>query len=327
MKQFLEFLVLVLLFLSSCTPAQTPQSLPTSAPTFITLEPTSTVAVPSATHTAIVPTLTPEPEVCDPFVADYCISDGNFIFQRPITLPANPFVDPTYRYASTANGTREPHRGVEFQNKFGTPVHAAADGVVIFAGPDDKVLYSPWPNFYGNLIVLQHSDGLYTLYAHLSVIEAEVNQSVVAGEKIGEVGQSGAATGPHLHFEVRQGDGADYFSTNNPELWLVPNAGDNGQPLGAIQISIQEQDGPLISFAEVTLQKYDDQSQPVGNTLYSVTYEKTMLKDQEKDQENIAMSDLPSGKYRIAMQYNGQLSERWVEVKSGRLTQVVFVVK
>jgi hypothetical protein len=256
-------------------------------------------------------------------VADYCISDGHFIFQRPIKLPANTFVDPTYRYASTANGTREPHRGVEFQNKFGTPVHAAADGIVIFAGPDDKVLYSPWPNFYGNLIVIQHSDGLYTLYAHLSVIEAEVNQSVVAGEKLGEVGQSGAATGPHLHFEVRHGDAADYFSTHNPELWLVPNPADNGQPLGAIQISIQEQDGPLIRFAEVTLQKYDDQNQPVGNTLYSVTYEKTML----KDQENLTMSDLPSGRYRIAIQYNGQLRERWVEVKSGKLTQVVFVVK
>jgi hypothetical protein len=46
-----------------------------------------------------------------------------------------------------------------------------------------------------------------------------------------------------------------------------------------------------------------------------------------KDQENIVMSDLSAGKYRIAMQYNGQLRERWVEVKSGKLTQVEFVVK
>ena len=61
---------------------------------------------------------------------DYCITDGHFLFQRPIKSPANTSVDETYRYASTANGTRDPHHGVEFLNKFGTPVYAAGDGVV-----------------------------------------------------------------------------------------------------------------------------------------------------------------------------------------------------
>lgn len=254
---------------------------------------------------------------------DYCITEGHFRFQRPAHAPANTFVDITYRYGSTANRTRDPHHGVEFQIPFGTPVYAAGDGVVVFAGADEKAVYSPWPNFYGNVIVIQHPDRLYTLYAHLSKIDVAANQSVRAGEKIGEVGQSGSATGPHLHFEVRQGDGADYSSAQNPELWLVPNPGENGQLLGAMEIAIQNGQGQLVRFAEVTLQKYDDQNQPVGNTLYSVTYDNSML----SGEENIGIGDLPSGRYRIAMQYGGWYRERWVEVQSGRLTQVVFVVK
>jgi Peptidase family M23 len=315
-------LLIVLLFLFACTPAPTPQNLPASTSTIVTLHPTSVVVTPPATYTAIVPTLTITPEVCDPFLADYCISDGHFILQRPIKLPANTFVDPTYRYASTAHRKRDPHHGVEFLNKFGTPVYAAADGIIMFAGSDDEAVYSPWPNFYGNVIVMQHPDDLYTLYAHLSAINVHVNQSVVVGEEIGEVGQSGAATGSHLHFEVRRENVTDYFSTQNPELWLVPNLSESGQLFGAVQVSIQEQDGSLVKFAEVTLQKYNEQNQPVSNTLYAVTYENTA----PMGQENVAMGDLPTGRYRIAMQYVGQLHERWVEVKSGKLTQVVFVV-
>ena len=317
-------IVLILVFiLSSCASTPTPQNIPTITSTANIPQPTFTVVPSTATLTKVPPTPTSTPEICDPSQVDYCITDGHFIFQRPIQPPANTSVDTTYRYASTANGGRDPHHGVEFLNRFGTPVYASADGVVLFAGSDEQTVYGPWPNFYGNVVIIQHADELYTLYAHLSKINVISGQNVIAGEQIGEVGQSGAATGSHLHFEVRRGNPADYFAAQNPELWLIPNPDENGAPLGAIQIAIQNQEGQLVPFAEVTLQKSVDQNQPGGNILYSVTYEKSML----LGEENLALGDLPAGRYRIAMQYNGQLRERWVEVQSGKLTQVVFLVK
>ena len=315
----------VILFLASCAPAPTPQNLPISTATLVVFRPTFTFIPPSPTLT-FTPTLltqTSTPEICDPHVVDYCITAGHFIFQRPIKPPANTSVDITYRYASTANGTRDPHHGVEFLNKFGTPVYAAGDGLVVFAGPDRKAIYSPWPNYYGNVVVIKHANNMFTLYAHLSRITVDEGKNILAGEQVGEVGQTGVAIGSHLHFEVRRGDVENYYSTENPELWLIPNQDENGQPLGAIQISAATNEGQLVKRAEYTLQLYDHQNQPLGNPYYGVTYSADML----KAEENAAIGDLPTGKYRIVLQYNGQHLERWVEVESGKLTQVIFMVK
>jgi hypothetical protein len=267
-----------------------------------------------------MPTQTSTPEVCDPRAVDFCITVGHFLFQRPIKPPDNMSVDVTYRYASTANGTRDPHHGVEFYNKFGTSVYAAADGMVLFAGPDDQAIYSPWVSYYGNLVVIQHAGDLYTLYAHLSKVTVEAGKNIRAGEQIGEVGQTGVAIGSHLHFEVRQGNVENYSSTLNPELWLIPNHDETGQLLGALQISALGKDGNPVKRAEFTLQGFNAQSQPLGNIYYGVTYSADML----NEVENAGIGDLPAGRYRLVLQYNGQHFERWVEVKSGRLTQVVF---
>ena len=229
-------------------------------------------------------------------------------------------MDVTYRFASTANGTRDPHHGVEFYNKFGTPVYAAGDGVVVFAGPDTEAIYSPWPNYYGNVVVIQHANDLFTLYAHLSKIMVETGKNMLAGEQVGEVGQSGVAIGSHLHFEVRREEVVNYYSTENPELWLIPNRGENGQLLGAMRISVLDKTGDLVQRAEFTVQYFDDQNQATNNIYYGVTYSPDMLKE-----ESAGMSDLSAGRYRVVVQYNGQHLERWVEVESGKLTQVVFM--
>jgi hypothetical protein len=262
------------------------------------------------------------PVACDPLAVDFCIVDGHFILQRPVQPPANDTVDQTYRYGSTANGTREPHHGVEFVNESGTPVYAAADGMVIFAGPDEEAIYSPWKNYYGNLVVIKHNDGLFTLYAHLSKIDVQAGQEVLAADKIGEVGRTGAAIGSHLHFEVRRRDVQDYFATQNPELWLAPNKDGRGKLLGTLMISIVDQ-GFDFQYAEFTIDYHLNRNQPRVKSYYVTTYARDMM----TGDENAALGDLPSGDYRIALKYNGQLYERWVEVESGKLTQVGIAVK
>jgi hypothetical protein len=315
MKRLILFSISMLV-ITSCAPAQNVGALPDVTATVIIM--------PEATATSISPLPTVEPTQisCDPLTVDYCITDGHFIFQRPIQPPNNDSVDVTYRYASTENGTREPHHGVEFLNKFGTPVQAAANGVVVFAGPDAEAVYSPWVNFYGNLIVLKHDNDLYTLYAHLSKIDVQVGDGVLVGQKIGEVGQTGVATGSHLHFEVRRGDVKDYFATQNPELWLAPRRDERNLQYGTLMISIVDGLGKPL-FAELTIARYLGSSAKPEKTFYLDTY----VNEMALGEENAAMSGLQFGRYRIALKLNGHLYERWVEVQSGKLTQTVIVVK
>ena len=319
MKYIFSFLIITFI-ITSCAPAQ-------SVVTTLPLQTATATAthLPEATITAtsIPPSPTTEPTKapCDPRAVDYCITDGHFIFRRPIQPPNYASVDGTYRYASTANGTRDPHHGVEIGKDFGTPIQAAGDGVVYFAGPDKEARFSPWVNFYGNMIVIQHADGLFTLYAHLSKIEVQQGQAVTAGEKIGEMGHSGAATGSHLHFEVRHGAVENYFSTLNPELWLAPES--NGHDLyGTLMISIVNATSQY-QFAKLTITRYLDFSNQPQLPYYLDTY----VNDMAKGDENAAIGGLQAGRYRIALELNGQLIERWVEVQSGKLTQTVIVVK
>ena len=86
------------------------------------------------------------------------------------------------------------HEGVDYGAPIGTPVHVVGDGVVAFAGQQ---------NGYGNVIQIQHSGNRMTVYAHLSKIDVTRGEHVSQGEHIGDVGMTGWATGPHLHFEFR----------------------------------------------------------------------------------------------------------------------------
>lgn len=321
MKQILIFLF-SLIFVSCTTTGATETPV-----VVMNTRVSATVPIPSPTATIILsatPTITFTPEArCDPFTVDFCITDGHYILQRPIQPPANDRIDPTYGYGSTANGTRDPHHGVEFSNPSGTPVHAAAEGTVIFAGPDKEAMYAPWGNFYGNLVVIEHPGKLFTLYAHLSKINVEVNQKITTGEKIGEVGRTGGAIGSHLHFEVRQGDVEDYFATRNPELWLVPAKDASGSLLGTLMISLVDTNGNLVKKANFTIGYYSDPSQPPNRVYYVSPYSSDLL----NGEENAVLGELEPGDYRIVVEMNGQIDDRWVEVESGRITQIVFVFK
>jgi murein DD-endopeptidase MepM/ murein hydrolase activator NlpD len=88
------------------------------------------------------------------------------------------------------------HQGIDIPSVLGTPVKASNSGTVIYAGNTIKG--------YGNLIILRHSEEWVTVYAHNQVNLVEEGNWVERGQTIGRVGQTGRATGPHLHFEIRR---------------------------------------------------------------------------------------------------------------------------
>ncbi|MFE0648130.1 peptidoglycan DD-metalloendopeptidase family protein [Streptomyces sp. NPDC059534] len=86
------------------------------------------------------------------------------------------------------------HTGVDFIASSGTTVRAVGAGTVVSAG---------WSGAYGNEVVIQHADGNYSQYAHLSSLSVSSGQTVSGGQQIGLSGSTGNSTGPHLHFEIR----------------------------------------------------------------------------------------------------------------------------
>jgi murein DD-endopeptidase MepM/ murein hydrolase activator NlpD len=244
--------------------------------------------------------------------------NGPFVFQRPIQPPDNDKIDPSYAYASTQNKKRDAHHGVEFLAEYGAPVHAAADGQVAFAEADKTLRLSPWTNFYGNVIIIRHAGETFTLYAHLSNILVQAGDEVHVGDVIGNVGQTGGATGPHLHFEVRKGsDFTAYFSTENPELWFIPKPG-----TGAISITLRTQN-PENSERPLVVTRLADGS---GDVLFTY-YLKTYAKGFEHNAEDAVLTDLPPGRYKIALNDNFGLTERIIQVEAGRLTEVLIEIR
>lgn len=95
-------------------------------------------------------------------------------------------VDPIYK-------TTKFHEGMDFSANIGTPIYATGNGTVTKAG---------WQSGYGRVVIINHGYGYETLYAHMNKINVRVGQKVTRGEVIGEVGNTGKSTGPHLHYEV-----------------------------------------------------------------------------------------------------------------------------
>ena len=95
-------------------------------------------------------------------------------------------IDPIYK-------TTKFHEGMDFSASIGTPIYATGNGTVTKAG---------WQSGYGRIVKINHGYGYETWYAHMNKIDVRVGQKVVRGEVIGEVGNTGKSTGPHLHYEV-----------------------------------------------------------------------------------------------------------------------------
>ncbi|MDY0131352.1 MAG: peptidoglycan DD-metalloendopeptidase family protein [Desulforegulaceae bacterium] len=91
-------------------------------------------------------------------------------------------------------GKYKPHTGIDYGAPKGTPIFATANGVVIFSG---------WQNGYGNLVILKHPNGYKTYYGHCDSLIAKKGEKINQGQILAKVGETGIATGPHVHYEVR----------------------------------------------------------------------------------------------------------------------------
>lgn len=92
-------------------------------------------------------------------------------------------------------GAHRPHHGIDVAAPLGSPVRASGAGQVAFAGQKPG---------YGNVVIIDHADGLQTRYAHLREVGVKTGARVSSGDSVGSVGETGRSTGPHLHFEIRR---------------------------------------------------------------------------------------------------------------------------
>lgn len=146
--------------------------------------------------------------------------------RREPPRPPRPLAAPVGGTPSGGFGPRDDrfHAGLDFPAVTGTPVQAAAGGAVRFAGWD--------ATGYGLLVVIDHGDGLETMYAHLSAVDVLVGQTVSTGATIGLSGATGRSNGPHLHFEARlRGAALD------PSPALVPQGVDTASLRPSVSMS------------------------------------------------------------------------------------------
>jgi murein DD-endopeptidase MepM/ murein hydrolase activator NlpD len=310
--------ILVSLLFSACAAGVTK---PPVAPSPV---PRASAALPAATKPALTHAATVKPTRSLPCSPEYCIQPGVFPLSRPILLPGNNRVEGNYRYGYTQGGTREPHHGMEFTNPVGTSVRAAADGTVLYAGTDSNQVFGLYPNFYGNLVILEHSlpgfnTPVYTLYGHLSQITVKTGDRVSRGDLIGAVGLTGSAIGAHLHFEVRLGEPA-YDHTANPELFIPPlPAADTGVPTGILIGRIEGQNGTALHIP-ITIQPLNE-----DGTLEPSTFPElygAAVPSHPQWNENFLVPDLPAGKYRVAFVDYSKVFEQTVEIIPGDITFV-----
>ena len=233
---------------------------------------------------------------------DYRAAEDHFWFGRPFTEAFTTWGSYYYPYGTNARGRFFWHSGIDIQNPHGTTIVAVGDGTVTFAGPDDRVALGPWPDFYGQAVVIEHhqrwlDQPVYTLYGHVSRVLVQPGQQVKTGDPIALVGQLGVAIGPHLHLEIRVGPG-NYIDARNPDLWIRPDPG-----FGVIAGRVIDYQNYFVPEQLVTLHRAEEPSRFWRQTY---TYPDNVVKSDDQYVETFTFSDVPAGRYVLKTFFDGR---------------------
>jgi murein DD-endopeptidase MepM/ murein hydrolase activator NlpD len=302
-----------------------------------TLPPIALIETPHATATSagnLLPTAVPDPlRIVFPDAEPVPISAwrpplyavpwaptpyDHFYFSRPIAADEVNWPLANYRYGGVFFEDVV-HTGVDIPAPMGTPVLAAGDGKVIWTGYGlYRGIIGDLSDPYGQAVVIQHDFGfqgqrLFTVYGHLQQIDVPRGQHLSAGDVIGMVGETGKVTGPHLHFEVRLG-AFDFFSSLNPELWLVPPQG-----WGILVGRMMNTSGQLLPEKILYIMNIES-----GQTWMARTYGLGPVKSDIYYQENMVVSDLPAGRYELKVSYAGVWHTLELDLFPGRVTYFNF---
>lgn len=295
-------------FRGTPTPTPTPTDMPILRPT---PEPISIPAVKGRIWTDFVPA---PAEIADHYWLENPFAPGT----------GGRFASALYPYGTTAGGKYLLHHGVDMGGYLGTSLLAGATGEIVHAGPDSEFVLGPYPNFFGNAVVIRLDqrlatpDGerdIFALYGHMSQVAVEVGQRVETGELIGYVGMTGIALGPHLHLEVRVGNN-DYASTINPWLWMKPFPG-----LGTLAVRVLAADGSTWQAARLSLYQLTRDGAKWVRSVTTYLDAESIGPDPAWG-ENGVMGDLSAGTYVVAGKINGESVEAQFVINSGQTTFV-----
>lgn len=254
---------------------------------------------------ALMPPLYAAPRALAPF--------DHFYFIRPIETYNLNWIQADYRYG----GTFFPgvvHTGVDIAARKGTPVVAAGTGNVVWTGYGLFRGAYDIDDPYGLAVAIKHDfsyqeKAIFTVYGHLDRIDVINGQYVSAGEVLGFSGETGKVTGPHLHFEVRVGN-SNFFTTRNPELWLVPPQG-----WGVVAGRVMNTGGLLLTAQPVIVQ-----SKTTGQHWIASTYSLDAINSDPYYGENVVIGDLPPDVYEIRIPYLGFNNRSEIVIQAGRIT-------
>ncbi len=254
-----------------------------------------------------------------PYPVPWSIRDeDHFYFARPIPSGDVNWPHPQFRYGNTYFGEQPVHTGVDLGAERGTPVLAAGSGEVVWSGYGLYRGVYDLSDPYGLAVALRHDFGyqgeqLFTVYAHLEKVYVWEGQMVEMGEVLGTVGSTGHSDGPHLHFEVRLGENR-YFSTRNPELWMVPPEG-----WAVFAGLILDTYGRLLPEQLVQIR-----SLTTGKRWDVWTYAKETIHPDEYYGENFVISDLPAGPYEVRVDFVGREFSMQTYLYAGQTNFVTF---
>jgi murein DD-endopeptidase MepM/ murein hydrolase activator NlpD len=346
--------------LPTLMPTAGPVVLATTAPTETavptSIQPPTVTAIPILTEdqsptAAVMPSLTPiqtttavaanrtcpDPIPLKPFYESYVVTDNvwpapdpalisaHFWLAKPLPGGGRFLINQSFPYGYDLNGRLLLHNGVDSAEPLGTPVLAVGDGTVVVAQDDMNEWYGWRCDWYGHLVVVEldqtfQERPLFALYGHVLNITVEAGQRVQTGDQVAEIGIGGAATAPHLHFELRVGAN-EFTTTINPMLWLNP-----GETRGVIAGRLLDSEGrPWRGVGLSLIGQSEDASG--GNTWSYLDDPLHYINPDPGYSENFVFADVKPGEYEIYTEVQDVIYRIPVQVTAGQISTMEIVTE